>query len=137
MSAKIQRIKYFHAMIEDRPGETFSILSKLRSQEVNLLAFNAVPTSATHCQLTLYPENADSLVRMAEKSGFPLYGPHNAFLITGDDRLGALVEIHRMLCDSDINVVTSSGISDGKGGFGYILHVRENDFERVADLLGV
>jgi len=33
-------------------------------------------------------------------------------------------------------VETSSGLADGKGGYRYILHVHEDDFERAAEVLG-
>lgn len=137
MPAIIRRVQYFHTMIEDKPGEAYRFLSNLASEEVNLLAFNAVPTGPTHTQLTIYPESVDKLARMAEKSGCVLVGPHRAFLINGDDELGALVEIHQKLCNAGINVVTSGGVTDGRGGYGYLLHVRPEHYEEVANLLGI
>jgi hypothetical protein len=64
-----------------------------------------------------------------------MYGPNRAFLITGDDELGALLEIHEKLTAAEINVVTSSGISDSTGRYGYVLHVRPEDYDRAAGLL--
>lgn len=137
MSANIRKLQYFYVMIEDRPGAAFEWLSQLASEEVNLLAFSAVPTGPTHTQLTIYPESAERLVQLAEKTGSVLYGPHTAFLISGDDKLGALVDIHHKLTDADINVVTSSGVSTGKGSYGYLLHVRPENCDEVTRLLGL
>ena len=135
MAANIKSVKYFYAMLEDKPGQAFRMLSKLASEEVNLLAFSVVPTGPSHTQLILYPESVEALARMAEKTGMVLTGPYHAFLINGDDELGALVEIHRKLADAHVNIVTSSGVTDGKGGYGYLLHVRPEDFSAVEGLL--
>ena len=65
-----------------------------------------------------------------------LHGPHRAFLVQGDDELGALVDIHSSLFDANINVYASNGVS-GVDTFGYILYVRPEDYERAASVLGV
>ena len=135
MTAMIRKVQYFYAMIEDKPGQAYQLLSDLASEEVNLLAFSAVPTGPAHTQLIVYPESPEKLARMAEKTGLVLTGPYQAFLISGDDELGALVEIHQKLSDAHINVVTSSGVTDGKGCYGYILHVRHEDLDEVERLL--
>lgn len=137
MAAKIRSVQYFYVMIEDKPGEAYRMLSRLASEEVNLLAFSAVPTGPSHTQLILYPESVESLARFAEKSGLTLCGPSQAFLITGDDELGALVEIHQKLFDADINIVTSNGVTDGEGRYGYLLHVRPENYREVSRLLGL
>ena len=77
------------------------------------------------------------LTRAAEKTGLILTGPQRAFLIQGDDRLGALVDLHRKLSDGRINVYASSGVTDGRGGYGYVLYVRSEHYEGAAAALGV
>ena len=136
MSATIRCVKYFYVMLEDRPGQGCMLLSQLAQADVNLLAFSAVPAGPSLTQLIVYPESPEKLVRMAEKNALVMTGPHKAFLINGDEKLGALVEIHRKLWDASINVVTSSGVTDGRDGYGYILHVRPEDYNEVAHLLG-
>lgn len=137
MSVSIRRAQYFYVMVDDMPGEACRFLSQLASEEVNLLAFSLIPTGPAHTQLIIYPEDVDKLARMAEKTGSQLTGPYKAFLINGDDELGALVDIHRKLGEAKINVVTSSGVTDGRGGYGYILHVRPESYEEVAHLLAI
>ena len=137
MTANIRRVQYFYVMVDDQPGEACRFLSQLASEDVNLLAFSLIPTGPAHTQLIIYPENVEKLARMAEKTGSQLTGPYKAFIINGDDELGALLDIHRKLGDAKINVVTSSGVIDGKGGYGYILHVRPENYEEVAGMLEV
>ena len=65
-----------------------------------------------------------------------LVGPHCAFLVQGDDRLGAFVDIHRRLAEASINVFSATGVSDGRGGYGYLIYVGPEDFGPAAELLG-
>jgi len=66
-----------------------------------------------------------------------LDGPHPALLVQGDDELGALAAIHRKLSDADIPVFSSSGVTDGSGRFGYVLHIRPDAVERAEAALGL
>jgi predicted amino acid-binding ACT domain protein len=136
MTATIRGVEYFYVMVKDRPGEAYGLLSQLAAAEVNLLAFNAIPTGPEHTQLVLFPEKVELLIKAAEKAGLRLLGPERAFLIQGDDRLGAIADIHRRLLDAHINVYASSGVTDGRGGYGYILYVKADQFRSAALVLG-
>ena len=48
-----------------------------------------------------------------------------------------VVDLHRKLSDSNINVYASSGVTDGRGGYGYVLYVRSEHYEDAAVALGV
>jgi hypothetical protein len=135
MALKVRRVQYFHVAVKDEPGAAYQILAELAGAEVNLLAFNAVPTGPEYTQLTLFPEHPEKLVTVAARQALSMVGPHHAFLVRGDDRLGALVELHRMLYDANINVYSSSGVSDGAGHYGYVLYVRGQDYESAAHAL--
>jgi len=137
MSAKIRTVSYFYMCVPDKPGEGCRVLAELAEAGVNLLAFSAVPVGPESTQLVLFPDSVDTLLRVAERGGYVLTGPHRAFLIQGDDRLGALVETHEKLCDAGINVYASTGVSDGRGGFGYVMYVRGEQFEEASGVLGV
>ena len=137
MSMTIRRVEYFHATVKDQPGEAYKLLSRLATDEVRLLAFNAVPVGPEQTQLVIFPESVSSMARTAEKAGMVLTGPQRAFLIQGDDQLGALVDLHRKLADARVNVYASSGVTDGRGGYGYVLYVRSEHFEDAAAALNV
>ncbi len=137
MTLTIRGVEYFTIMVEDRPGEAYALLTKLAAAGVSLVAFDAVPMDAGHTQLVLYPEDRDSLARAGETHGLVATGPQRAFLIEGDDHLGALADIHARLYDTGINVYRSSGLTDGQGGFRYLLHVKPTDWEPAANALGV
>ena len=137
MAARVRPVEYFYAIVEDKPGVAYTFLKDLASAEINLLAFNAIPLGMEKTELVLFPEETSRLARAAEKLGLMLRGPHRAFLIQGDDELGALVDLHRKLADSKVNVLSSSGVTDGRGGFGYLVYVRGEDFDAAARTLGV
>jgi hypothetical protein len=137
MGANIRCVEYYYTTVFDRPGEGCKLLTKLASAEVNLLAFTAIPIGPERTQLVLFPEHVELLIRAAEESDFTLVGPQKAFLVQGDDQLAELIEIHRRLYDASINVYSSSGVSDGRDGYGYIIHVKPEDFDEAATALGL
>lgn len=137
MSVVVRAVEYFYLMVKDQPGEAYRLLSALACAEVNLLAFSAVPMGGEQTQLMIFPESTDPLAELTEKAGIALTGPQRAFLVQGDDRLGALVDIHEKLHAAQINVYASSGVTDGRGGYGYVLYVSSNDYDSAAQVLGV
>ncbi len=136
MPMTIRRIDYFYATVKDRPGEAFKMLSELAADHVNLLAFSAMPLGPESAQFTLFPESVDTLLRSAAEAGLVLDGPHAAILIQGDDRLGALADIHSRLYQARINVYAATCVTDGKGAYGYIVYVRPGDIETGLSALG-
>ncbi|HPF70207.1 MAG TPA: hypothetical protein PLQ13_06000 [Candidatus Krumholzibacteria bacterium] len=137
MAATIYSVDYYYTTVDDRPGQGCRFLETMASEEVNLLAFNAFPVGRDRTQLVIYPLNATWLGDLARHEGLRLVGPHHAFMVHGDDELGALVGIHQRLCDADINVSSSNGITDGRGGYRYIMHVHPEDYVRALEVLGV
>ncbi len=137
MIETVRRVEYFYATVEDKPGEARRLLEFCRANEVNLVNFTAFPVGSGKAQLDLVPENVGKLQRAAEEAGIPLVGPKLAFIIQGQDRFGILVDYHRKLADAGVNVYAANGTTDGRGGFGYILWVRPEDYEKAAKVLNV
>jgi predicted amino acid-binding ACT domain protein len=137
MAVTIQCVEYFNTNVRDQPGAAYDILSKVAGARVNLLAFSAIPTGLDSTQLVLFPDHGKDLARVAEGMGLHLIGPNRAFLIQGEDQLGAFADIHRKLSSAEINIYASSGVTDGREGFGYIVYVRPEEFDRASKILGV
>ena len=70
-------------------------------------------------------------------AGLLLDGPHRALLVQGDAELGAFAEIHEKLYQANVNVYASTGLIDGRGSYGYVLHIRPEEYERAANALQV
>jgi hypothetical protein len=137
MAATIYSVDYYSTTVEDRPGQGCAFLKMLAAEEVNLLAFNAFPIGGNKTQLIIYPLNATWLAEVARRRRIRLVGPQHAFMVHGDDELGALTDIHQRLCDANINIASSNGLTDGRGGYRYIMHVSPDDFERACRVLDV
>lgn len=137
MAEKIRRVEYFYVVVEDKPGEGSRLLKNFREKGVNLIALTAFPLGDGRSQLDFFPESTEKLQKAATDAGLTLVGPKKAFLIQGEDRIGALVEHHMKLSNAGINVHAANGVSDGSGRFGYVLWVKPEDFEKAARALGV
>ena len=137
MPFTIERVQYYYTTVKDQPGEAYKLLNMLSGMGVNQLAFSAIPVGPNSTQLAVFPEDPDKLASEAKLAGMSLDGPHHALLIQGDDELGALAEIHQKLYEADINVYASSGVTDGRGSYGYLIYVKEDDFEKAASTLGI
>jgi hypothetical protein len=132
----IRSVEYYYANVRDELGAAYRFLAQLAELGVDLLAFTAVPSGPALAQFTLVPRNSGKLVAQSSVAGLPLDGPYHAFLVQGDDELGALATVHERLVNADIDIFASSGVSDGRGAFGYLIYVREDQFERAATALG-
>jgi hypothetical protein len=137
MAYTIRRADYFYAAVEDHPGEAYELLSQLASQGVNLIAITALPTGTMRTQLTLFPADPAKMRNVAEKAGVVLDGPHRALLVQGDDEIGVIARIHSKLHNASVDVYASTGVTDGRGSYGYIIYVRSEDFEKAAQALEV
>lgn len=135
MVLTVRKAEYFYTRVKDSPDRAYGLLAQLVSEEINLLAFSAVPFGPNYVEFTLFPENSENLQRAAAKFGWSLTGPQHAFLVQGDDHLGALANLHNKLADASVNVYASSGVTDGRGRYGYVIYVKEQDFEIAAGAL--
>jgi hypothetical protein len=137
MAYTIRRMEYFKATVKDQCGEACELLSQLAALGVNLLAINMIPIGPMATQVTLFPEDSHRLLREAANAKLVLTGPQRALMVQGEDVLGALVGIHAKLATVKVNVFASTGVSDGKGHYCYILHVRPEEYKRAAEALEV
>ncbi len=137
MATTIRRVEYFYTAVRDQPGEGYELLSQLAEMGIKLLAFSAVPMGPLHTQLTLFPHDSGRLLSEGRRAGLTLDGPHPALLAQGDDVLGALAGIYKRLAAAGVNVYASSGVTDGRGGFGQIFYVRSEEFGRALEALGI
>jgi hypothetical protein len=137
MAYSIRKINYFYTTVKDQPGEAYELLSQLSGLGISLLAFTAIPIGPSSTQFALFPDDDLKLKAEATRAGLHIDGPHPAFLVQGDDELGALSEVHHKFYLANVNIYASSGVSDGKGSYGYVVYVRPADFERAAEAMAV
>jgi hypothetical protein len=137
MDDTVRRVEYFYVTVPDTPGEGRRILSAFQESGVNLAAFLAFPTGGGESQLDLVPEDSAALRAAAETAGIALSEAKQAFLIQGDDRVGAVADATAKLAEANINTTAAAATAAGPGSYGMILWVAPADYERAAAALGV
>ena len=136
MADTTRGVDYYYVTVPDAPGEGQRILAALRDSGVNLLAYLGFPVEGGRSQLDLVPEDAGSLEGVAERLGLTLSEAKRAFLIQGDDRVGAVADVVGKLAEANINVTAAAATAAGTGRYGMILWVAPADYERAAEALG-
>ena len=135
MSASIHRVEYFTTTVHGAPDAAYALLGRLAAAGVDLLAFNAIPVGLQATQLVLFPRRGELLTHLAQELKLDLAGPDRALLIQGDDELGLLARLHEQLAKADVQPYASTGVTDGRGGFGYIVYIRKDQFDAAARAL--
>ena len=137
MAHRVRRVDYYYANVRDEMGAAYRVLAALAERGVELLAFTAVPAGPALAQFTLFPADPGMLAAEARAAQLVLDGPHHALLVQGDNELGALASVHERLFEAGVDIYASSGVTDGRGSFGYVVYVREDQFEKAAAALGL
>lgn len=135
MPDTIRRVSYYYVTVPNRPGEGARVLGALKSAGVNLLAVHAFP-SADEAQVDLVPEKGAALEEAAKKAKIRLGPKKNAFLVEGDDRVGAAADVLQKLADAKINVIAIDAVCTGGGRYGALLWVKPADVDKAAKALG-
>lgn len=132
----IQRVEYFYVQVPDKPGEGARALAALRDAGVNLLAYSGFP-AGPRAQLDFVPADPAAFREAAKRAKWKVKGPKRAFLIQGDDRVGACAEILDRLAAAKINVTAMDAVAAGMGRWAAILWVKPAAFKKAAAVLGV
>ncbi len=136
MAETVRRVAYYYVTVPDTPAEGQRILSALKDSGVNLLAFLGFPLGGGQSQIDLVPEDPASLKEAAARAGVTLSEAKRAFLVQGDDRLGAVADTTAKLAQATINLTAAAATGAGAGRFGMIVWVAAADYERAAEALG-
>ena len=136
MPDTIRLVDYFYIEAPDKPGEGARALSYLREAGVNLLALHAFP-KGRRAQVDFVPSDPAAFKAAAKAARWKAVGPKKAFLLQGDDRVGALVEYAAKLGEAKINVTATDALAAGAGRFAAIVWVKARDVRRAAKVLGV
>lgn len=136
MAEDVRLVDYFYVLVPDKPGEASRILQQLKDASVNLLAFSGFP-EGRRAQLDFVPEDPAVFKRLARQAKWKLVGPKKAFLVTDDDRVGAMADLLGRLAEANINVIASDAVATRAGQFGVILWVAPREVRKAAKVLGV
>ncbi|PYN26453.1 MAG: hypothetical protein DMD99_05530 [Candidatus Rokuibacteriota bacterium] len=134
MAETVRTADYFYVMVPDKPGEGARVLGELRSAGVNLVAYSGFP-SGRGAQLDVVPTDPAAFQAVAKQKKWKVKGPKRAFLIEGDDRVGACADVLGRLAAAKINVTAMDALAGG-GRYAAILWVKPRDVKKTASVLG-
>ena len=135
MADRVRKVNYCYAKVSARAGQGAAVLEEIQSAGVNLLAFSGFPIGGGKAQLDLVAEDMAAVRRVARKNGWRLSKTKKAFLIQGDDRVGACHRQLKKLADQKINVTAVDAVTAGKGRYAAILWVKPQAYARAAKVL--
>ena len=136
MADLIRTAQYFKVTIADKSGTLAHMLAPLNDTGVNLLAVHAFPRNR-RTQVDVVPQDATVFKDAVKPLKWKIQGPKVCFLVEGDDRPGALVELTSQLGLNRINLTALTAIMAGQGRFGAILWVKSRDVKKAAKVLGI
>jgi hypothetical protein len=131
----IRKVVYFSMQVPNRPGVGLEMLRAIAKGRQNLLAFTGFPSGA-RAQVDFVPAKPAEFARGAKKAGMKLGKKKTAFLVQGEDRVGALVRVLDKLAKARINMVAMDAVTAGSRRFGAIFWVKPKDVARASRLLG-
>ena len=98
------------------------------------MAFSGFP-EGRKSQLDFIASDGPALVKAAKKAGLEIGKKKTAFLVEGEDRVGAVAAIARTLAEAGINIVSMQAICAGQNRYGGLLWVKPEDVRKAAKLL--
>ncbi|SRR5216683_2394932 len=107
MADTIQRVEYFYAQVPNKAGEGARFLTALQEAGINLLAFSGFPRRARF-SARLRSRRSSRVQAVRADGQVEAHGPKRAFLVSGEERVGAMAELHRKLAEVKINVTLST-----------------------------
>jgi len=130
----IRKVVYFSMQVANRPGVGANMLEMIAKGRQNMLAFTGFPNKGG-AQVDFVPSRPAEFARGAKKAGAKLSKRKTAFLLQGQDRVGALVRVLDTLAKAKINMVAMDAVTAGAGRFGAIFWVKPKDVGRASRLL--
>ena len=130
----IKKVPYFSLQVPNRPGSCVGMIKALAKDRQNLLAFTGFPNGGK-AQVDFVPARPAEFVRSARKMGVKLGARKTAFLVQGQDRVGALARILDTLAQARINMTAMDAVTAGGKRFGAIFWVKPKDVGRASRLL--
>src|SRR5262249_62204543 len=106
----VRTAAYCYVTVPDKPGEGARILGELKRAGINLAASSGFP-SGRGSQLDLVPTDPAAFRALAKEKKWKVKGPKKAFLIDGDDRVGACADVLGRLAAAKINVTALDAVA--------------------------
>jgi hypothetical protein len=135
MADSVRKVNYCATTVSSRAGQGARMLTELKNEGVNLMAFTGFPTKAGKAQLDFVTDDMAGVRRTARKNGWRLTKTKRGFLVQGRDQIGAVARHIQKLAEQRVNVTAADAVCAGKKRYGMILWVKPKDYARAARIL--
>ena len=135
MAYRVRKVNYCKMTVSSRTGQAEKVLRAIKEAGIDMYAFSGFPTKARKSQVDFVSDDTAAIKRLAKKSGWRLSNTKKAFLVQGNDQIGAIHKIFKKLADEKINVTAADAVAAGVGSYGMILWVKPNVYNRAARVL--
>ena len=135
MADVIRRVKYCYVVVRNQPGQGARVLDGVKKAGVNLFGFCAFPLKGRQGQIDLVTDNLAGVKLAAKAGGWKLSKAKNAFLLWGEDRVGAVADVLGKLAAAKVNVTAAHAVTAGSGRYGLIIWVKPQAYARAAKIL--
>jgi hypothetical protein len=135
MADSVRKVQYAYVTVPNRPGQGARVLQELKNAGVDLVAYSGFP-GKKGSQIDLVTHDMTGLKRVARQNEWKLSSTKKGFVISGQDRMGAVHRHLAKLAGKKINVVAADAVAAGQGRYGMILWVRPKDYLKAARVLG-
>src|ERR1035438_7199182 len=107
MADEISRVAYSVATIPHKAGEAARILTAFKDAGMNLKGFLGYRKTARNAEIIfVLDEKTPGVGAVGKKVGLTLGKKQRAFLVSGEDRPGAVAELMCKLAEAGINVTS-------------------------------
>ena len=135
MAHQVRRARYCYVVVPNRAGRGADLLDALADEDVNLLAFSGFPARGGKAQMDFIGDDMGGVRRALKRQGLRPSAVKRCFIVTGDDRIGAVGRHLRRLAEARINVTAADAVVAGRKRYGMILWVKPKDYRRAARVL--
>jgi hypothetical protein len=128
-------INYFSIVVPNKCGEGVKVLDGLKTAGVNLVAVWGYPIKGKKSVLDIAPEDAKAFSKAVKKMGLEASAKKTAFLVEGEDQLGAVATVMGKLAAAGVSVHAAQAVTAGGGRYGMLLQVGDDDVKKAKKAL--
>ncbi len=136
VAEEVRQVEYYSVLIPNKIGEGSRVLGALRDEGVNFTGIWAYPQGKRQARMDLVPDDAAAMKKALRKIGVAIESTQKGFLVSGDDRPGAVADALAKLAGAGINVRATQAICAGQGRFGSFIQLEPEEVRKAKKALG-